>query len=320
MNELKEATVGDQKMMAVEDETRVPVLGRFFWTTIGKMLVPIEDLGRLFDELRIPREYFPKPPRAIDCFKIATKEQESNEYLVEDEETIDKGVKKKNSRCRLFVSRVHDVKTESLPIIGKWVFKDDTISQVTVDEDKRDAFLPASQKVDARYTQLKTSFTDKDIRDMLRVAINKMHPTMMRPSGAVYFVLEENRDLLTKFSNLITMLNEKYGTSEYISELTTIPILDTKKMRELVTFKFTGECLGKIEEMLPAIVEILKDESKEIVPSQYKNYIDTLNYIKESKEKYAQVLGFLTEKVDVQLQILEQQLLQLAERVKHEET
>ncbi len=336
--ELNVAKVNGNELRAIADE-KATYLGNLLWYTVGGMEIPIERMKELFKKHGVPEKYLPKEPRTVDAFKSASKEQENEKYIVVDGEVEievpvepkprgkqgkdvkvkTKTVLRKDAKYRLFVNKEATKDTESLPVVGTWKFDHDTgkITATSIDTNGREAdFKAATENLLRRYEILKTHYTDKDIRDMLRTIVHSMNSISLRPSGAVYFAPIEHEKLLISVSNLIEEIANEFSKTGTKSEMTTVPVVDTKKQRDLIYVKFETEAIAEIEKMLVETTSLLKKQGAEIVPSKFREYCEALDYIKQNKAKYEALLQQTLDKTQAQLDILQQQLMQVSERVR----
>jgi len=298
------------QQIAISTDSEHALIGRIVWYTITEMIVPIDALAELFKKYNIPREYFPKEPRPVDCFKnaVAKYAQKHLEYLFTDEVIVENGKQKRNSHTKYLVNREKDPNSNALPIIAMWSFDPDTetiVSQL-IDQSKQEIYTHIDSEIKALYDTLRTHFFEKDIRDMVRYILYRTYAISMRDKGTIYFVPIEYNDLIVSLSKLVAELNKYIATTK--SECVTIPVIRTDELRDLVIVKYEEEVLTEIEKMLKDITEILHDPTVKLTPSEYKQYADKLNHYKKLKAKYDEQLSYQSKKVETQLDVLVKQL------------
>lgn len=320
MMEIKTDKILDGKhiAVAVSSSDNDAVIGRICWYTICELLVPTEKLYELLQKNNIPKDMYPSEPRASDCFKKAIQKvsQKNPDYIFTEERIVDVGKVTVNPNTRLLVSK--EKKTEdTLPVIGVWSYDKDTetIIPTLIDKERADKFAEISNQVMTTYETLRTNFDEKNVRDMIRSILYKTYAVSMRDKGSIYFVSSEYTDILIGIANVINSLRP-YAI-QVPSEMVTIPVIDTEDMRNLISIKFEQEVVNDVKSMLVEITDIIHNPDATVLPCKYKQYAERLKYLRQMAEKYKVHIEVVSENVNTQLDILQKQLVKLADKIKN---
>jgi hypothetical protein len=313
--ELKKAKIAGQDIELAEDQAETKFLGSIFWFTVSGLEITRDDLKKKYEQSGVSLDLFPKPTRDIDAFKNAANDIDMELKKVNGNTLrIDKV--RGNARARQLVDdkTVTKADGEFKPVLAEWTYKqpkkDDpggVISRYYGNGEEKEKFEELDLKLRARWEFLKVIHTDKDIRDVLRDTLHKWYCVSLRPSGGVYFVAEQYTNELLALQKLL----ESIG-----SELWTVKVRDVANEKKLIYVKYEEEVKEKVGNMLNKITEILKDEDKDIYPSQFAQFADTLSHLKESKEEYESLLKMNMVVAETELDILQKQLGELAGRIK----
>ena len=334
---LKQPTIGGERIVAYEpeDEEEIEYYGRLVWYSIGKLLIPVDDLKELYKKhnLDIDR-YFPNKIRPVDVFKVATKEMAETGIMnyMGKEVTYEFMVRPLTPTRRRLVRELRVVgiegKEDRLEYIelGEWQFnaKDNSIISIPLVKDQQylDVFNEKTQQLQKRYETLCNSFTDKQIRDTVRKIIYSMPKIPLRKSGSIYFIPKdkENIKVLEALSEIMNEINSKYGLSHFETEIVVMPVITTEPNRKMIIRKFQTYVRETISSTLKEISEILADPNKQLHPSQYAQYVERYNELKRLKQEYTKLLEEEVMVAEEEYKILSEQLAKLMEKVKVSET
>jgi hypothetical protein len=84
---------------------------------------------------------------------------------------------------------------------------------------------------------------------MFHEIIKSMSPTLVRPSGAVYFIPYAHADMVQKMEILSKEL-AAYGITDYESAFESIPLIDADKTRALVEVRFEEQNTRDVDRTL----------------------------------------------------------------------
>lgn len=310
--------INDKKIAVVQKEDS-NFLGRIFWYTIAEADIPVDELEELYRELGIDKQYFPKTLRDDNVFKIVTKMAEHKGKFVYNDETIEyEDLIRDLKGTRILVRETKSDKLKH-PQIGEWKLEGGEIESKLYDKRFKEEFDRITKLVKANFKKYKVTYRGKNIRDTLRDAIYTMNHIQLRPSGGVYFIPEIYSQIMDRFSELIRVINKRYKVSTWNSELITIPVIDTEPQRDMIMYKYEEETANTIDKVLVEVTEVLKDDDATITPAKYGKLIEQLNYMKDTKQKYEDLLEKKLSKTEEGLKFLNQQLVQLTSKVKEKE-
>lgn len=291
-------------------ETTQNLLGRLCWYTVHEKEVGINELKRQYELVKLPPEYLPKPIRSIDAFRRATSELEMVKIPYDD-----------GSKKNLFINiLVREVRTDnkivvrqivkeivdskniklSYQVVGEAVYErvsENIRCKAFATDDKHTKEL--LEKAKKLYTRYKEYYDGSHIRRMIRDIINKMNPTIVRPSGGVYFVPEEHAENLLKLRQLVQSLGNEFFT---------IPLINDAETRDMIYQKY-------IDQVTTQIIEIKKlmDDEKTST-AELKMLFDNSKEILQQIEKYENLLQTNLLDIKERANLLKTQLMQVLEQ------
>ncbi len=314
---IKDKNINEIKIAPTTSEREKAELGRICWFTICELLAPVDDVYALLIRHGIPREYYPKKPRPVDCFKKAIQKisVKPQNYMITEERIIDGCSIKVNTHTRLLVSKGIGEEEKALPVVGKWTYSenDETIIPTLINKAHEKEFVDLTNALLNTFYTLKNHYDEKNIRDMLRNILKKTYAISMKENGSIYFINRQYENILLGVANVINSLKSYKITRP--SEMVTIPVKDTEEQRKLVCFKFEEEIISGINDMLAEIIQLKNEANLKITTSDYKKYAEKVKYYKEMTEKYKQYIEITSEKVEIQLDVLQKQVIKLSESI-----
>jgi hypothetical protein len=232
------------------------------WYSIKESRIKIEDMRNLFAQIKIPTDFLPEEPSKINAFKRATTE-------LSEEVEVDLGqgmtavymirltAKSDDEIVKSLIKEVRDASNKKLSYeeIGRVHFDKDT-------EDVRYYDLkPDSQPIITQIKQMYETYcvyiTGKQIRVMIHEIIKSMAPTLVRPSGAVYFIPYVHAEMVQKMEVLSKEL-AAYGITDYESAFESIPLIDADKTRALVEVRFEEQNTRDVDRTLVELAKLLQ--------------------------------------------------------------
>lgn len=172
---------------------------------------------------------------------------------------------------------------------------------------------PEGESLKARYEHWKTHLDSHAVRTFVREYVVDLLGgiSIKGNSGGLYFVeqkhINELRDLMTFVKNI--------G-----SHMHTIPLLDIVEQREMLAEAFIQETMDEIRQQMVEINKIMDNPTRTITEDTYDTYTDkAVNLIAKHKD-YAKLLDRNLDTADTELQIFQQQVLTLFNRVKKPKT
>ncbi len=296
---------------------KVPILGYLIWYSVKESRIKIEDMRNLFAQIKIPTDFLPEEPSRINAFKRATTE-------LSEEVEVDLGqgmtavymirltVKSDDEIVKSLIKEVRDASNKKLSYeeIGRVHFDKDT-------EDVRYYDLkPDSQPIITQIKQIYETYcvylTGKQIRVMIHEIIKSMAPTLVRPSGAVYFIPYVHAEMVQKMEVLSKEL-AAYGITDYESAFESIPLIDADKTRALVEVRFEEQNTRDVDRTLVELAKLLQGTD-----TTTKTAAKYVGMVKASKETIARYEGLLNKEMSIarmKVEVLDQQVQKLVEKV-----
>jgi len=318
---MKRAQIKGEDIAAITSEN-AEYFGRMFWFTIGKCEIPITKMEELYKKYNLDERYLPPRPREKDVFKIATKLMESEEDI--DETTRYEYLVRSSSALRKYlvreIHRMEDGKKKGnleYKIVGYWDYDDEMGILATLEASElKDIFDEKTKELRDKFNHLMEVYTDKQIRDELRRVIYAMPTISLRQSGGVYFVPENPRhiSILEGFANILDEINSNYSKTIYTTELVYIPVITTEPNRKMLIKKYEVDAKEKLEKIFKSIKSLI-DSDTTISVNTFQQYMNEIRNIRETKQKYEELLKTDMDTVEMQIEILNEHIEKLASKV-----
>jgi hypothetical protein len=296
---------------------KVPILGYLIWYSVKESRIKIEDMRNLFAQIKIPTDFLPEEPSRINAFKRATTE-------LSEEVEVDLGqgmtavymirltAKSDDEIVKSLIKEVRDASNKKLSYeeIGRVHFDKDT-------EDVRYFDLkPDSQPIIIQIKQIYETYcvylTGKQIRVMIHEIIKSMSPTLVRPSGAVYFIPYVHAEMVQKMEVLSKEL-AAYGITDYESAFESIPLIDADKTRALVEVRFEEQNTRDVDRTLVELSKLL--QGTDTTTKTAAKYVEQVRTSKEIITKYEGLLNKEMSIARMKVEVLDQQVQKLVEKV-----
>ncbi|CAG1006205.1 hypothetical protein METP3_03789 [Methanosarcinales archaeon] len=299
---------------------KVPILGHLIWYSVKESRIRTSDLRKLFAQVNIPMDFMPEEPSKINAFKRATTElsEETEVDIGEGKHAVYMvrlAAKTDDEIVKSIVKEVRDASKKALTSedyaeIGRVHFDKDT-------EDVRYYDLqPDSQPITTQIKQLYETYcsylTGKQIRVMFHEIIKSMSPTLVRPSGAVYFIPYVHAEMVQKMEVLSKEL-VAYGITDYESAFESIPLIDADKTRALVEVRFEEQNTRDVDRTLVELSKLL--QGTDTTTKTAAKYVEM---VKASKETISRYEGLLNKEMSIarmKVEVLDQQVRKLVEKV-----
>ena len=144
------------------------------------------------------------------------------------------------------------------------------------------------------------------VRDLFRNILSMTGATSVRPGGGVYFVMQAKVEFVDALEALATkMLNV---------EVTSVPLVDDRKQRQMVRKAVEAETVGEIDKMLADIDEIMS--GPEITSDRFMAMSTQMRDVRSRTQEYGELLDEELGNVDFRLKILEAKMRQLYDHTK----
>jgi len=296
---------------------KVPILGHLIWYSVKESRIKIEDMRRLFAQIGLPADFLPEEPSNINAYKRATTElSEEVEVKLDQNRTavymVRLTAKSDEEIVKSIIKEVRDAgdKRLSYEEIGRVHFDKDT-------EDVRYYDLqPDSQPIITQIKQLyetyRTYLTGKQIRAMFHEIIQSMSPTLVRPSGAVYFIPYVHADMVQKMEVLSKEL-ANFGITDFQSAFESIPLIDADKTRALVELRFEEQNTRDVDKTLVELAKLLQGSDATVKTAA--KYVEQVKMSKETISKYEGLLNKEMSIARMKVEVLDQQVQKLVDKV-----
>lgn len=352
MNEEGRAKMGGKEMRGLENEDEdVDFLGRLFWYTIGETLAPQEELRDFVYDEGIVDDLVPQTPSKKVAWRRATRdmerkiiisgeEEETPEHLtqfVEESEELEMDEVKHDEETEYiaeYMVRKLDKDTKHLvrevrrPDEGRLDYTE-LIEWQYVNDDDHVAWKPLNpeeshrdlakmhKEMSERMQTYEESASEYEIRKRVNFLLSKQSRITLKSAGGVYFIPEENHEVIEDVKKLLDKINEWSTTSGFMSELWQVPVISNENQKDLIENGIREETVKFADKRMKEIKEILEN-NEEITQKKYNNLIDELKDIEERKQEYEDIIDRNLETCEEQVNIMKQQVRKLADNVKGE--
>jgi hypothetical protein len=147
---------------------------------------------------------------------------------------------------------------------------------------------------------------------MFHEIIKSMSPTLVRPSGAVYFIPYAHAEMVQKMEVLSKEL-AAYGITDYESAFESIPLIDADKTRALVEVRFEEQNTRDVDRTLVELSKLL--QGTDTTTKTAAKYVEQVRTSKEIITKYEGLLNKEMSIARMKVEVLDQQVRKLVEKV-----
>ena len=296
---------------------KVPVLGYLIWYSIKESRMKITDLRRIFTQVGISSDFIPEETSKINAFKRATSElSEEIEVEIEPGKTavymVRTKAKSDDELVKSVIKEIRDATNKTLEYkeIGRAHFDKDTedVRYFDLETDSQ----PVTTQIKQLYSTYCTNLTGKQIRAVFHEIIQSMSPTLVRPSGAVYFIPHAHADMVQKMEVLSKELGA-FGITDFESAFESIPLIDADKTRALVEVRFEEQNTRDADRTLVELSKML--QGTDATPKTAAKYVEQ---VKAAKENIARYEGLLNKEMSVarmKVEVLDGQVQKLIEKI-----
>lgn len=316
MNSVLKDTFATSETLSYNGQ-QVPILGHLVWYSVKETRIKPDELKKLFADLSIPPNFLPRDPSPINAFKRATSEADesivvkrenglTDTFMIRFVSSTDKEI------VKTIVREVRDSgnKTLSYDEVGKAHFDKDTRVPRWHANPGCEQILNTLQNLYNEYTGY---ITGRQIRGFLYEIVESLHPTLVRPSGAVYFIPHVHSEMVEKLEKLMQRL-EPYGITDFQTIFESMPLIDADKTRALVEARFEQQSTVEVDKALRELSALLTTGA-EVTPHTAGQYVQQLDALKKKIRSYEELLQKEMSISNTKASVLEQQVLALLNRV-----
>jgi hypothetical protein len=265
-------------------------------------------------------DFIPEEPSKINAFKRATTElsEETEVDIGEGKHAVYMVRLAAKTDDEIVKSIVKEVRDASKKALTSEDYAE--IGRVHFDKDTEDVMYydlqPDSQPITTQIRQLYETYcsylTGKQIRVMFHEIIKSMSPTLVRPSGAVYFIPYVHAEMVQKMEVLSKEL-AAYGITDYESAFESIPLIDADKTRALVEVRFEEQNTRDVDRTLVELSKLL--QGTDTTTKTAAKYVEMVQSSKETISRYEGLLNKEMSIARMKVEVLDQQVRRLVEKV-----
>lgn len=259
-------------------QTSSDVLGHLFWFSIGKQIIPVNELERKLIDSGVGKEWMPNRIRSVDAFRRATREIQTKRptqnpkvfknYLVR-EVFSDNDYIQRNLVVETVDQTNKKLGYEAETAILKLDKKNDVLVFSAFDSDA----MELCQKAEEKFSLYRHHYSSQHIRVMVAKILNSLAPTPMRKKGIIYFIPFQMTQKLTNLVNFIMSLEN--------SEAFKVPVINSKDNREMVS--------KKLSDYIDQLLMQCRDSSG-LRDDQVKALIEETNRVITDYKKYKELV------------------------------
>lgn len=297
-----------------------PILGCLCWWTIRNQIIDHATLKEIVEAENLD-QYLPKPIRPCGAFRRATR------MVQKDLQPVDEAVSKDDesifvrevdcSETHIFRKLVTEIRDKAAKELSYQQTADITFNKVTQDIDITGADAGTKNRILQNYELLNGRHNGERLRVLVKNIMDSTSPTLIRPSGSVYFIPACHRSKVEKLERIVQQINMKGTIKDQTLTFEHIGVLDSEKHREMVLKHFETQTVGQVNSFMAEATQVLKD-NRWIKPGVAARFMESVQRSRQAVKTYEDMLEkdlFLCrEKVAV----AQQQALDILARVKDE--
>lgn len=288
------------------------ILGHIAWYTITNPHVTYEELAELVEDLKLDASILPIPPRLGDAFKRACRYSERKgldiPYSSNKANFLIRPVSQNADEIeRHLVLEIVDTEGKHLEYHDAAHLRFDRTTNVlhvkkrSMPDDLDAMVIQTINLFNGKFEEAAKYIDAQVIRRMVRNQLDLMRAIGVRRQGSVYFYPHDEHDTgeaLEKFCR-------KMGAG---SDFHHLPLVNTKKQREMVKAAFEDEVHDEATQIITELSR-LAAEKTEITDRAWTQYRDAFNRLKSRMGDYRDLVDAELTKADVEMGALENQLL-----------
>ena len=307
----KEVKVGDRHIAwATEEEGGF--LGNVFWYSISALKISKPDLEAICKKVGFKFEDIFKKQKKVDAYKRITHdfkqterlEDSVKEYMIWDKDPETK--KRAGSKRWLVMAHQKEGQDPVFKVLGWWNIKDDKVVSQAKDNDPK--FEALTRVLKDSIDQEVNTYTEIHVREALKRTFDHINSFRLRPSGGVYFAPAKHTDILQQYADLFKEINKAH--SEGTTELYLIPVVDTDKQRDLLTWKFEQYAVEEAQKLYEEM-QSLVDRKQPIQKRTYDRLIAKANEISDIRSEYTTLLKDEFKEAKFRVGVLNEAIMEL---------
>ncbi|MFH1147485.1 MAG: DUF6744 family protein [Pseudomonadota bacterium] len=221
------------------------------------------------------------------------------------------------SETHIFRKLVTEIRDKAAKELSYQQTADITFNKTTQDIDIAGADTNTKNRILQNYDLLNGRHNGERLRVLVKNIMDSTSPTLIRPSGSVYFVPACHRSKVEKLERIVQQINIKGTVQDQTLTFEHIGVLDSEKHREMVLKHFETQTDGQINAFMAEATQVLK-ENRSIRPGVAARFMESVQRARKAVKTYEDMLEkdlFLCRE---KVAIAQQQALDILARVKDE--
>lgn len=298
-----------QNIVATRDSDQAgSYLGRLCWYTIPEAIsVSRSDLEREFQKAGLREGWLPRPIRPSDAFRRASALlQRKNIEVVKDEVYANVLVREVSSNReeieRHIIWETVDSTEKHLSYRQVATLRLEKAGDTVTANTELGVSSEVAQGCDGfgeSFSRCLENYDGNGVRKCVGEIVHQLMATVVRPSGAVYFVPEKKAEDLGRMGSLIKNLGADYFE---------VPLVDARDTRDMVAKNF----IRQTTEMIASLAEVLKDPGA--TKGKYLAALDQSKYLTEQVKEYRELLQINMSDLEGRIKLLSLQALSIVDK------
>ncbi|MDD3906519.1 MAG: hypothetical protein PHS46_08385 [Candidatus Omnitrophica bacterium] len=308
----------------VGDMADLPLLGNIVWWSVRDFRISHEDLEKAFDKVGFDKAWMLKEPSRAHAFRAATGILKSS-GVTENGHGFSIMVRDLGndgeSAIRKVIREERDTSNRVLEYqeVGELCFNvksENMYSKLNPKYAGVAEYEAIMEKAKSEFDTLCSYHMGRKVRVMVHDLIMSLGPTVMRPSGAVYFVPRQHNEIVEKLEKLIPMidkmaiLHSDYDASVFES----IAMMDSEKHRKSLYEKFKSQTAEELGAAAKELADLLKGEEK-VTKSVAMKHINRVKELKAAVANYEELLSRDLNAAKSKMDLVNKQAVKLLDKI-----
>lgn len=324
---------------AIDDLPTEAFLGALLFFSISQADVNLVNARRDLAAAQLDDSKLRKNLRPVDAFRKATKEFEKKFRAVNDVRSelmvrrvgedgeqayrhliLERASYQAGKKRRVFYEKVGEITfTRGVKDKKTGEYKDhgvevrrttDHLSQsLTVEEDQW--LTEKLLTFEDRYDHLLNYMDSHAVRTFVREYIYNLGGTCVKESGGLYFVQQTHVDEINRLAAWVKSVG---------SEFHSLPLLNLTDQRDMILEAFEDQTIKETEQLMAEVARILADPNKQIEERTFDAMALKGTDLGKRVQEYNTLLGTRADRAQQSIQILSQQVMSLAGRIREHKT
>ena len=195
----------------------------------------------------------------------------------------------------------------------------ETIILTKLEEAEKDPYMfvaeDISREIRSHFNYWRHAIGSASVRYFIRGILDRWHAISVRQSGGVYYLLPGHRSDLGALSAFLEAVTTR-PTSVGRAEITVVPQVSDEHQQALIQNAYEDEAVGEVERMIAEVTDLLKDKERKISQDKAYDAMERYQRMTGKAVEFRDGLGAKVDHVQAALEVLQNMMPALMERVK----